>query len=260
VKTGLVSITFRNKTPEEIVTLVKKGGLDGIEWGGDVHVPHGDLNTAEQVKKMTLDAGLEIASYGSYYRAAYSETAEQPIKFSEVLKTAIKLNAPTIRVWAGVKGSAASTQEEREAVIADLRRIGSLAAQEGITISLEYHGGTLTDTNESAQQLIKEVNHHNIRLYWQPSNGKDFTYCIEGLKAIINDVSNVHVFHWAFTPDNKIERRPLAEGKAVWMEYLKELKKKSVDRYAMIEFVRNESDQQFLEDAATLRQWIKKEE
>ena len=41
--TGLVSVTFRDKTPAEIVSEVKKAGLDAIEWGGDVHVPHGDV-------------------------------------------------------------------------------------------------------------------------------------------------------------------------------------------------------------------------
>jgi 3-dehydroshikimate dehydratase len=40
---GLVSVTFRKLTPVEVAGLVKKGGLKSIEWGGDIHVPHGDL-------------------------------------------------------------------------------------------------------------------------------------------------------------------------------------------------------------------------
>ena len=38
LNTGLVSVTFRDKTPEEIISTVKQCGLEGIEWGGDVHV------------------------------------------------------------------------------------------------------------------------------------------------------------------------------------------------------------------------------
>ena len=53
LKTGLVSITFREKSPEEIVGLVVEAGLDGIEWGGDVHVPHGDLAKAREVRANT---------------------------------------------------------------------------------------------------------------------------------------------------------------------------------------------------------------
>jgi hypothetical protein len=43
IQTGLVSITFRQLSPPAIIDLVRQAGLEGIEWGGDVHVPHGDL-------------------------------------------------------------------------------------------------------------------------------------------------------------------------------------------------------------------------
>ena len=48
-RTGLVSVTFRKLTPEKIIELVSEAGLNAIEWGGDVHVPHGDLKRAAEV-------------------------------------------------------------------------------------------------------------------------------------------------------------------------------------------------------------------
>ena len=68
MKAGLVSITFRQLSAEKIVGLVSAAGLQGIEWGGDIHVPHGDVKRAEEVKRMTLDSGLEVSAYGSYYK------------------------------------------------------------------------------------------------------------------------------------------------------------------------------------------------
>ena len=59
---GLVSITFRQLQPREIITLVQKSGLKGIEWGGDVHVPHGNLHAAREVGHMTREAGLTVAA------------------------------------------------------------------------------------------------------------------------------------------------------------------------------------------------------
>lgn len=53
---GLVSITFRKLSPGEIVELVATAGLVGIEWGGDVHVPHGDFARAAEVRKLTEGA------------------------------------------------------------------------------------------------------------------------------------------------------------------------------------------------------------
>ena len=65
ITTGLLSVTFRKLTPPEIVGLVRQAGLAGIEWGGDIHVPHGNLDRAREVRQMTLDAGITIAAYGS---------------------------------------------------------------------------------------------------------------------------------------------------------------------------------------------------
>ena len=48
IHTGLVSVTFRKLEPAEIVDLVKQAGLQGIEWGGDIHVPHGDIQRAKR--------------------------------------------------------------------------------------------------------------------------------------------------------------------------------------------------------------------
>jgi hypothetical protein len=43
---GLVSVTFRKLAPAAIVELAVKAQLRSIEWGGDVHVPHGDVRAA----------------------------------------------------------------------------------------------------------------------------------------------------------------------------------------------------------------------
>ena len=166
ISSGLVSITFRQLTPEAIVALVRQAGLHGIEWGGDVHVPHGDLTRAREVGEMTREAGLEVAAYGSYFRVGNSEDSGLP--FSHVLDSALELGAPVIRVWAGTEGSVTVGSEGRKRVVADLRRITELAAKAGVRVTTEFHGGTLTDTNESTIKLLSEVDHTNLSTYWQP--------------------------------------------------------------------------------------------
>ena len=42
-KTGLVSISFRSLSVDEIIDLVKDAGLEAIEWGRDVHAPCDDV-------------------------------------------------------------------------------------------------------------------------------------------------------------------------------------------------------------------------
>ena len=257
MKTGLVSITFRKLSVREIVGLVAKAGLEGIEWGGDIHVKHGDLAAAEAAARMTRDAGLAVSSYGSYYRAPESESEGLP--FRAVLDTALALGAPTIRVWSGSKGSADADEAYRAEVVAGLRRVADMAGEEGVGIACEFHGGSLSDNNDSAAALMAEADHANVGQYWQPAGREPFDYCSRGLQLLLPHLANLHVFHWVFA-EGGLDRRPLAEGESVWHEYLRLAATTGRDHWALLEFVREESPEQFMEDAATLRTWISKGE
>lgn len=250
---GLVSVTFRKLPPCEVVALARKAELRGIEWGGDFHVPHGEVARAREARELTQEAGLRVAAYGSYYRAGWSEA--NGLSFQSVLDSAVELGAPTIRVWPGMKGSADVDEHARQAVIDDLRRIAAQAAQAGVSITLEFHGGTLTDTNDSASQLLVEVDHTNIFMGWQPHNGEATAECVSGLRAVLPRIGNIHVFHWWPT---SADRLPLAEGEARWAEFLRRLRTLPGDRYALLEFVPGDSAESLLRDAVTLNEWLRK--
>lgn len=253
IRSGLVSITFRKLSVEEIIDLVVRGGLDGIEWGGDIHVPHGDLARAKEVGQLTLDAGLRVAAYGSYYRVGLDE----PVPFEAVLKTAVQLGAPVIRVWAGNQGSETADDEYRQKVISESRRIGNLAAAENIVVAYEFHGGTLTDTNESALDLLNSVNHDNIKTYWQPIAHESHEYCLDGLRAIADRLTNIHAFTWTVS-DGKVQRELLDVGQQVWMNYLQQAASLEGEHFALIEFVKDDLPENFLTDAETLKRWLTK--
>lgn len=248
-KTGMVSITFRDLPPSEIIGLVKKAGQQGVEWGGDVHVPHGDVARAEEVGRMTRDAGLATAAYGSYYRAG--ETTDNP-DFAAVLDSARALGAPTIRVWAGKRGSADADPAYRAAVENDLRRCCALAAEHGLRVALEFHGNTLTDTAASAKALLDALPMENLDTLWQPPNGQSLETCLDSLRVVKPRVSNAHVFNWGTGWSDK---RALAEGAERWSAYLRELSDPPQPRWLLMEFVKDGTPAQYLEDAGVLRAW-----
>ena len=138
---GLLSVTFRKLTPLEIVGLVRTAGLQVIEWGGDIHVPPGDAATAREVRRITEDAGLAVAAYGSYYRLCVGDGPD----FSAVLESAVALGAPEIRVWAGNKGTFESDEAHFQTVVAESLRLADFAQKAGIVIAFEFHGGTIND-------------------------------------------------------------------------------------------------------------------
>ncbi len=251
---GLVSITFRKLAPEEIIELVRRAGLKSIEWGGDIHAPHGDVERAKEVRRKTEASGLQVAAYGSYYRLGKS--AKEGLEFGDVLNSAVALGAPQIRVWAGAKPSAEADPEYRREIADEANRIAEQAAAAGLGIAYEYHANTLTDTNESAQELLSRTDHPNITTLWQPPNGQSPEYCLEGLKAVLPRLSNVHVFHW--WPTNK-DRNLIEAGTERWKPYLDTIRSTGRDHHLLIEFVKDNEPENFLADAATLLRWIGKE-
>ena len=248
---GLVSITFRKLSPSEVVDLVKRSGLKAIEWGGDVHVPHGDVPVAREVRELTAQAGLVVGAYGSYFRAGEVDSP----KFSDVLSSAVELGAPVIRIWAGQKGSAQCDESHRARVVEECRKAAHQAQDSGVKVACEYHGNTLTDTAQSAHRLIEEVDHPNFWSYWQPAVGLSVDQRLESLEAVIHRLNNVHVFQWM-----QKQRLALDEGAGEWAKYLSRIRELDESRYALLEFVQDDSPEAFLRDAKTLLSWLENDQ
>lgn len=253
IHTGLVSITFRKLSLSEIVNLVAKAKLQSIEWGGDIHVPHGNIQKAKEAYQLTTDAGLNVACYGSYYKAG--EQASGKDSFKSILDTAIALHAPIIRVWAGSKSSADADTKYRQTVINDSIRIAELAAEANIKISYEYHNNTLTDEPESVRMLIQEAKHPNIYFHWQPNQNRTSKNALLELQTILPHLAAIHVFKWK-NSGNELIRQPLEDGITKWRQYLNIANSKNKTIDAMLEFVKDDSPEQFLQDAATLKKCL----
>lgn len=248
LKAGVCSVTFRRLSAQEVIRLTVRAGLQGIEWGGDIHVPHGELQIAREVARQTRDAGLVVSSYGSYYRVGHDDE----LPFEKVLATTKELGAPVIRVWAGKKGTHETTPDYRMQVVDGSRRIAQMASQEGITVCYEFHGGTLTDSAGSAKRLLEAVAHPSMRTYWQPRVDLSPLRNLRELRTMLPWLVNVHAFWWTA----KGERRPLREGQSEWKRFLDIACLAEGDRWVLVEFVRDDSPEAFLEDARTLQQWL----
>lgn len=249
LRTGLCSITFRKHSPDEVIELAKKGGIEGIEWGGDIHVPPGESDHARAVGQKTKTAGLSVCSYGSYYRSD-----EESDSFADVLETADALGAPIIRVWAGRQDSDTASDEYRAEVVEHLRRSVIAARELDISIALEYHRNTLTDTQASAHQLIEEVNLPELKLFWQPRTGGVFENDLIELKAALPHLAHVHCFHWG--PKGKKDAYPLMDGAEQWKQFINSVRNIDGDRFVILEFVKDDAPEQFVEDAKVLRALI----
>jgi 3-dehydroshikimate dehydratase len=248
---GLVSISFRPLPPKDLVNLTAGAGLQKIEWGGDVHVPHGEIRTAERVRQLTMDAGLRSDTYGSYYRLA-SRAPEQP-EWKAVRDTALALGCHTIRVWAGSRSSEKTSPLEKTEIFEDAERIVEDARAHSLCIALEYHGNTLTDSRASTLELLQGV--PGLRTFWQPSPQLSRQDRSEGLIEILPWIEHVHVYEWEPTPEGLL-RHPLATGKEEWMSYLQTLAQSGRDHDLMLEFVPGNDPTLLAREASTMKDWL----
>jgi sugar phosphate isomerase/epimerase len=248
LKSGLVSVTFRQLRAEDIINLCVVNRLESVEWGGDVHVPHGDVAKAALVSKLTLDAGLEVAAYGSYYRVGHPER----LSFESVLDTAQVLGAPTIRVWAGDRSPNPADEKYFNVVVEDACRIAELATQAGVDIAFEYHRLTLTENVESATKLLRFIGHSNFRTCWQPPCGHTLEACLGDISKISSHLSNIHVFYW----DEHGVKYPLEDGRLFWVQCLKLVAKTNRKHFALLEFVRDDNPENLPSDALALHEII----
>ena len=241
MKTGLVSVTFRGLSYTEIIDLVKEAGLEGIEWAGDTHCLPGDKATAEKIACSMKEAGLESISYGSYYKL------KEEIDFQDVLDVAVFLGTGNIRVWAGVKGSEETDEEERRQLVTDAQRIADMAKVHDIDISFEYHSHTLTDTLESAIRLLNDINRDNVYTYYQTSGLSDAEDNLSAIKTLIDmkKMKNIHV-----NESDGNDRIALSDVKDKWIRFISAAS--SADPALLLEFVKDDTVEQFYSDAKTL--------
>lgn len=238
---GIVSATFKTESVDYVIASAVENGLCAVEWSENHHIRKGDLAFARETAEKTASAGLETAGYGSYYRLG------EKMEIRESLDTAAALGARSMRIWAGGRPSSSLTEEEREALIEELGGAVGTASGYGITLNLEWHKNTLTDTNESGLDVLERVRSPYLGTLWQPTQALSFAERKKGLEMIKDYLSYLHVYYW-----DESGRRPLSEGVNHWREYFS-LLDENKKYYALLEFVRNDSREQFDEDAAVLR-------
>ena len=265
-KAGVVSVTFRQYAYENLIKYTKLTELSCIEWGSDIHVPYDDNKKAYKTAEKMRENSIKTASYGSYYRLGVpqkwlteSETAaitgDRVDIFPMILQTAKLIEASNVRVWGGELSSASLDADARKVIVDDALRVSMLAKSANKSVSVEYHGNTITDNADSAINFIDAVRDgggDNVYLYWQPNQHITFEENKSELKKICPYLSNIHVFAWEGS-----ERFPLGHHRNRWGEYINIIAEQTHDsgnnkHNFLLEFVKGDNVNQFVEDAEIL--------
>lgn len=248
VAPAVCSSTLRSLSIESVAELAAAASLAGIAWGSDHHVPVGDLVTAKRAAAVTADAGLRVVAYGSWFRLGVDDISD----FGRVLETARAAGAPRVRVFAGGTGSAASTAEQRQAVVESTRTAATRAAEVGVELVFEVRPGTLTDGAAATGRLLAEVDRPNVLTFWAPPVGVSDASTLEGLDRLLPRVAAVHVFSWR--PGHV--RFPLSERPDLWRGVVDRVTTVGRMVDVFLEFVPNNDEVALLRESSTLRDHV----
>lgn len=242
---GLCSVTLRHLPPGDVVEVCVDAGLGRIEWGADVHAPPSDLAAVAGVRELTAAAGLTVASYGSYWRAGVSPVSD----LAPVVAAAATLGAPRVRVWAGELGTDAADEATWDTVVGSLREGCVIARDHGIQLALEFHPNTLTDSVDTALELLDRVGDDALRTYWQPRLDEETGPSSEGLRRLLPVLAGIHVFSW-WPAANRLRLR---ERSDLWSAVADLLIAEAEPCDLLLEFVPDDDQTLVGEEAATLR-------
>ena len=248
MKTGITSVSFRKMTCDEVIALAKEAGVDGIEWGSDVHVPQNDVENAALVAKKTRDAGLEVISYGSYFTLGCGED------FAPYIEASRALGTRQIRIWGGKKERGELNDDEYADLVSEMKKIGELAAAADTVISLEYHQRSITATAPDAAKFASDVDMSSVRLYWQEIIGRPMKDNLADIDIVAPYLTNVHVFNYI---DGKQELLSEGDGPERWKAYAEKIGEIPGERAFMTEFCKGGLAESFVSDAKTLSKIFK---
>lgn len=187
MKIGFTSNSFRQiKTLDKIVEIAVTAGVDCIEWSGDIHVKN--TADAKAAKALCDKAGIEICSYGSYYRVGSKNAAE----WQSVCETANALGAASIRVWLGNEDSEKTSVEAYANLLEDAKSICSVAEKYGLLVCPECHGNTYNNNTDAFLKIREDIASDCFKTYFQ-SRYRRMEYDLDRIERTLPYIENVHV-------------------------------------------------------------------
>ena len=208
---GLVSVSFRKHTPQEILQAVREAGLTCIEWGSDVHAPCRDIARLGEIAGLQKEYGIACSSYGTYFRLGHTPLAE----LTDYIRAARILGTRILRLWCGDRSGADMTEEEREALFDQGRQAAAIARDNGVTLCMECHMRSFTERPEDTVTLMEAVDSPHFRMYWQPFQWLDAAGSLAVARTVAPYAEHIHVFNWQGS-----RKLPLEEAAEVWRDYL----------------------------------------
>ena len=242
MKSGLATIALRRYDIFYAIDLAAQAGFEGVEiWGRPPHMPDEfDEEHTRRMKDRLRGNGLKVSMFGSYANPAspdYEQRSEDALKIAKIL------GARVIRVWAGNKEPREADEEQWEHVARSFHDFALRAEDDGITLAIEMHSGSLSATPEGAIRVIEDSKAPNLKLNYQVSDPRNPD--LDRVIGMVGDlVVNVHAQNHrpSCREPDKIELCLIREGLVDYDKVLSLLAEHGFKRYVEVEFLKGERE------------------
>lgn len=230
---GLCTISNKDAGVEDVLATAARAGYDGVEiWGQAAHIGDGSAADCERLADRAAELGLEVPVYGSYLRLGTDEFDDE---LERELGIAEALGASLIRVWAGTQEYQERTADHWDRAVGDLRTLSRRAAARDLGVTVEKHGGTLTNRGEGARRLVEAADDDRCGLNWQPLFGLPPDELAAEARSLAPYSNNVHV--QAVSTRGGADRSLLEDAYFDCAEVLAPFRDGPFDGYVEVEFV-----------------------
>lgn len=221
----------------EAIRMFAALGLDGIEIVAQEGTPFHIDAPEEEVEKIisaSRQYDLPVVTLTPYYWAINSDDEAERRANIEGLKKAIRLakrmGAKFVRSYGG-RDTAGGTEEEKfDRSVQALKEAGLTAQENGITIIVENHPGTVTRTGSATAKMVKAVDLPSVKALYDPCNvlndtNEDWLTTLNVQKELIG---YIHCKDYKIE-DGKRMACVVGEGVVPWLEILRRLPEKEVN-------------------------------
>jgi len=157
------------------LTGIKSAGFRYVAWGtthqetpGGERVPVMPADSApgkaKELAKLCRDMGLEPLMM---FSTVYPEAADGLKVLTNRIKQAGAAAIPQVLTFGHTSGG------KRDVWIERLTQLGPIAGDHGVVLVVKQHGGS-TGTGEACAEIIREVNHPNIKVNYDAGNVMDY--------------------------------------------------------------------------------------
>lgn len=152
-------IAHAKMTLDDFVRFCAKLNLDGAELTGYYFPKEITNDYLMHLKQLTFRLGLDISgtAIGNDFCLPPGEARDQQLKMTrEWIDHAAAMGAPVIRIFAGRVPTGDSEEAATERCVAGINESLTYAAQKGVFLALENHGG-ITATPEQMLKIVDAV-------------------------------------------------------------------------------------------------------